>query len=107
MDLYKNEFEKCSSLKDFENYVIKHYDDKNNPYLERAKHMISVRTKYKLKKRILITTILFVIIGILQLPLILSSGTTIFDWIFMEVCCLVFLIIGLLFLFNKIEFKLK
>lgn len=44
---YKTDFEKCVSLKDYEDYVIKYYRAEDNPYLEQAKQKIAQTAKVK------------------------------------------------------------
>ncbi len=47
LDIYKIEFERCSTQEDYEEYFHKYYSDKDNPYVNRAREFINSKQKIK------------------------------------------------------------
>ena len=71
----EEEYFKCLTQKDYENYFLK-YRGTDNPFLERAKHQIQIRSRINIATRIIVLLFcLGLIYCIFQLVLILD-GTT-------------------------------
>lgn len=69
-EVYKDEYDKCSSIKDFEKYYIKYRKCEDNPYLEKAKEHIEniskVPFQYVFLFKVLLSALLIGIGGALM-----------------------------------------
>ncbi len=99
----EEEYFKCVSQKDYEKYFLK-YRGTNNPFLEKAKFQIKLRSKITIFIRIVVLLFcLGLIYGIYQLVLVLDGTTNEFLGLlgFCSICLgIVLFIFGIVVLFS-------
>ena len=100
---YKQEFEKCRLVKDYEEYIIKYYDASDNPYLKKAKQMLHIRTKYTFRKRLVWVLVILTTTILLNIPVFLDGESSLVGYVFIGIFDLVAILIAYAVLFNRVD----